>query len=204
MKISPGRVLRAAKGLAIPCYRNRGQKTEINKSPASAAAIAAVADFFKGEQERKAATAKMKTLLISSVALILTAFLFSAAGRISAEDKYQEMINCNLHAGPCTQSLAENTVILEVTPRPVKAMQDLLFKVTLTGKIAKALKAPYIDLGMPGMNMGPNRVHLKPAGNATYEGRGVIVRCPSGRRTWQATVTIPDAGQIDYTFDVIY
>jgi hypothetical protein len=146
----------------------------------------------------------MKTLLISFVALILIAFLFSAAGRISAEDKYQEMINCNLHAGPCTQSFAENTVILEVTPRPVKAMQDLFFKVTLTGELSKAPKAPYIDLGMPGMNMGPNRVQLKPAGNATYEGRGVIVRCPSGRRIWQATVTIPDAGQIDFIFDVIY
>ena len=146
----------------------------------------------------------MKTLLISFVALILTAFLFSAAGRISAEDKYQEMINCNLHAGPCTQSFAENTVILEVTPRPVKAMQDLFFKVTLTGELSKALKAPYIDLGMPGMNMGPNRVQLKSTGNATYEGSGVIVRCPSGRRTWQATVTIPDAGQIEFIFDVIY
>jgi hypothetical protein len=146
----------------------------------------------------------MKTVIINLTVILLTAFLFSAPGRISAEDKYQEMINCNLHAGPCTQSLAENTVILEVTPRPVKAMQDLFFKVTLTGKLARTLKAPYIDLGMPGMNMGPNRVYLKSAGSATYEGRGVIVRCPSGRRTWQATVIIPDAGQIDFIFDVIY
>jgi hypothetical protein len=168
------------------------------------AAIAAVADFLEGEQERKAAAAKMKKFLISFATLIMTAFLFAAPGRISADDKYQEMINCNLHAGPCTQSFSGNKVILEVTPRPVKAMQDLFFKVTLTGALAKPLKAPYIDLGMPGMNMGPNRVQLKPSGNATYEGRGVIVRCPSGRRTWQATITIPDSGQIDFIFDVIY
>jgi hypothetical protein len=146
----------------------------------------------------------MKTAIVKLTVILLTAFLLAAAGRISAEDKYQEMINCNLHAGPCTQSFAENTVILEVTPRPVKAMQDLFFKVTLTKELSKTLKVPYIDLGMPGMNMGPNRVQLKPAGNATYEGCGVIVRCPSGRRTWQATVTIPDAGQIDFIFDVIY
>lgn len=146
----------------------------------------------------------MKTVIIKLTVILLTAFLLAAPGRISAGDKYKQMINCNLHAGPCTQPFLENTVILEVTPRPIKAMQDLFFKVTLTGKLSKALKAPYIDLGMPGMNMGPNRVQLKPAGNATYEGRGVIVRCPSGRRTWQATVTIPDAGQIEFIFDVIY
>jgi hypothetical protein len=114
------------------------------------------------------------------------------------------MINCDLHAGTCTQNLAGSTVTLTVAPRPVKAMQDLSFRVTLNGKLPPNTKPPYIDLGMPGMNMGPNRVQLKSAGNATYEGRGVIVRCPSGRRTWQATVTIPDVGQTDFIFDVIY
>jgi hypothetical protein len=130
--------------------------------------------------------------------------LLLVPGHISAGDKYQEMINCDLHAGPCNQTLSEETVTLEVTPRPVKALQNLVFKVTLTGKPPESTKAPYIDLGMPGMNMGPNRVQLKPAGNNTYEGQGVIVKCPSGRRTWQATVTIPDTGQTQFIFDVIY
>lgn len=136
--------------------------------------------------------------------VLLAVFLLAIPGQISAVDKYQEMINCDLHAGPCTQSFSENTVTLEVTPRPIKALQNLSFKVTLTGKQSKSPKAPYIDLGMPGMNMGPNRVQLKPMGNGTYAGSGVIVRCPSGRRTWQATVTIPDAGQTEFIFDVIY
>ena len=83
-------------------------------------------------------------------------------------------------------------------------MQDLLFKVTLKPKRPQSTMAPTIDLGMPGMNMGPNRVQLKAAGNSLYEGRGVIVRCPSGRRTWQATVTLPDGGQTRFIFDVIY
>jgi hypothetical protein len=168
------------------------------------AAIAAVADFLEGEQERKAAAAKMKTRLISFAALIMTALLFAAPERISAGDKYQEMINCDLHRGPCTRNLAGFKVTLAVTPRPVKAMQDLLFQVTFDGKLPSNDQPPYIDLGMPGMNMGPNRVQLKSTGAATYEGRGVIVKCPSGRRTWQATVTIPDAGQIEFIFDVIY
>jgi hypothetical protein len=146
----------------------------------------------------------MKELLKILTVVLLTAILPAAPGRISAGDKYQKMINCDLHAGPCTQSFSENTVSLEVTPRPVKAMQDLAFKVTLNAKLLPNAKPPYIDLGMPGMMMGPNRVLLKSSGNATYEGRGVIVRCPSGRRTWRATVTIPDVGKADFIFDVIY
>ena len=146
----------------------------------------------------------MKPLIIPFSVVILTAFLLAAPGRISAGDKYQEMINCDLHQGACTRNLAGSTVTLAVAPRPVKAMQDLSFKVTLNGKLPPNTKLPYIDLGMPGMNMGPNRVQLKSAGNATYEGRGVIVRCSSGRRTWQATLTIPDLGQTDFIFDVIY
>ena len=146
----------------------------------------------------------MKPLIIPFSAVILTAFLLAAPGRIAADDKYREMINCDLHQGACTQNLAGSTITLTVVPRPVKAMQDLLFQVTFSGKLPSNTKLPYIDLGMPGMNMGPNRVQLESAGIATYEGQGVIVRCPSGRRTWQATVTIPDVGQTEFIFDVIY
>jgi len=141
---------------------------------------------------------------IGIMVLLATLFLLTAAGPIGAGDKYQEMINCDLHRGACTQNLEGATITLTVTPRPVKAMQDLLFQVRLSGKLPEVTQLPYIDLGMPGMNMGPNRVQLKSAGKAVYEGRGVIVRCPSGRRTWQATVTVPDLGQTDFIFDVIY
>ena len=146
----------------------------------------------------------MKLLIIPFSVVILTAFLLAAPGRISAGDKYQEMINCDLHHGACTQNLAGSTVTLTVTPRPVTAMQDLLFQVSITGKLPTSAQLPYIDLGMPGMNMGPNRVQLKSVGNNSYDGRGVIVKCPSGRRTWQARLTIPDVGQTDFIFDVVY
>ena len=135
---------------------------------------------------------------------LLAAFLMAVSGDISAGEKYQEMINCDLHQGACTQNLAGFTVTLEVSPRPVKAMHDLLFQVTFSGKLPSNTKLPYIDLGMPGMKMGPNRVQLKSEGNHTYEGRGVIVKCPSGRRTWRARVTIPDVGHTNFIFDVIY
>jgi hypothetical protein len=146
----------------------------------------------------------MKHPVIGPVLGWSTAFLLALAGPVSAVDKYQAMINCDLHKGTCVQRLSETTVILDVTPKPVKAMQDLSFKVSLTGKLPATPKAPYIDLGMPGMQMGPNRVQLKFVGNDTYEGRGVIVRCPSGRRIWRATVVLPGMGQAHFIFDVIY
>ena len=45
---------------------------------------------------------------------------------------------------------------------------------------------------------------LQPVGELVYRGEGVIVRCPSGRRTWKAKVTIPDVGSVEFVFDVIY
>ena len=146
----------------------------------------------------------MKHFIIMFSIALVAVFLMSTPGTISAGDKYQEMINCDLHQGACSQDLAGSTVTLTVTPRPVKAMQDLLFQVSIAGKPPTSAQLPYIDLGMPGMNMGPNRVQLKSVGNGAYEGQGVIVKCPSGRRVWQARLTIPDVGQTDFIFDVIY
>ena len=147
----------------------------------------------------------MKRLIIILKAVLLAALFLPAPGNISASDKYQELINCDLHTQACTRPLAAGVAVtLEVTPKPVKAMQDLSFKVTLSGKQSTAPKDLYIDLGMPGMKMGPNRVRLNAAGNNTYTGQGVVVRCPSGRRIWQATVIVPEMGHTDFIFDVIY
>lgn len=112
------------------------------------------------------------------------------------------MINCDAHKGVCSQSSGALTVSLEITPRPVKAMQDLVFKVSITG--ASPAEPPHIDLGMPAMKMGPNQVALKPTGPGTYEGTGVVVRCPSGKRTWFANVIVPGSGEVKFIFDVIY
>ena len=111
-------------------------------------------------------------------------------------------VECDIHAGPCIAAVNDTEVSLEISPKPVRAMQDLNFTVSFAGK--KVGAAPYIDLGMPGMNMGRNRVSLEPVGEFVFEGQGVIVRCPSGRRTWKATVTAPNLGSVEFIFDVIY
>ena len=135
----------------------------------------------------------------SGVLGVLVVLLLLISLSPSASDA---QINCEAHKGVCSQSLGNHTISLEIMPRPVKAMQDLIFKVSVSGKPPSA--PPYIDLGMPSMRMGPNRVLLKPAGQGYYEGKGVLVRCYSGRRTWFANVIIPEAGAVKFIFDVIY
>ncbi len=91
---------------------------------------------------------------------------------------------------------------MDIDPKPVRAMEDLTFRVTLAGIQPEDL--PYIDLGMPKMKMGPNRVRLKPGEGGGYTGNGIIVRCQSGRRTWFAKITIPGTGVAEFVFDVTY
>jgi hypothetical protein len=129
----------------------------------------------------------------------LLVFWLTVSPSASASDAE---INCDAHKGVCSRPLGNQIVLLEIMPHPVKAMQDLVFKVSVSGNPPS--KSPYIDLGMPAMKMGPNRVSLKPAGQGGYEGKGVIVRCKSGRRTWFANVIIPEAGEVKFVFDVIY
>jgi len=137
---------------------------------------------------------------------LLAACIFSKA--IAAEETPGTLTNCDIQLGPCTKSMEGLTVTLDIFPKPVKAMKELTFRLTLTGR--ELSDNPHIDLSMPGMAMGPNRVFMKRVENTsrvennTYEGQGIIVKCPSGRRTWKAAVTLPEAGAVDFVFDVIY
>jgi hypothetical protein len=131
------------------------------------------------------------------------ALLMVSVCPISSNGKSEpQRVDCNVHVGPCRAHISGTKVSLDIEPKPVKAMRDLTFTVTFAGGTFVA--APYIDLGMPNMNMGRNRVTLKQVGDLVYRGEGVIVRCPSGRRTWKAKVTVPEVGSVEFVFDVIY
>ena len=136
------------------------------------------------------------------IALLLL-LVFAVSGESIAAGKGHSPINCSIQDGPCVREMAGHKVTLEVLPRPVIAMQDLIFKVTIDGDITLS-KPPFIELNMPAMNMGRNRVSLKLNDKDVYQGSGVIVRCKSGHRTWRATVNFPGIGKADFIFDVIY
>jgi hypothetical protein len=135
-------------------------------------------------------------------AAILALLMLAVCPTSSSGRSEPPRVECDVHAGPCRAQISGTRVSLDIEPKPVKAMHDLTFAVTFAGE--KPVATPYIDLGMPGMNMGRNRVILKPAGELVYRGEGVIVRCPSGRRTWKAKVTVPGVGSVEFIFDVIY
>ena len=139
---------------------------------------------------------------ISSIIFTFVFLLLFNALFVNTVSAGASAINCQAHDGKCSLPIGNETVTLEIMPRPVTAMQDSTFTVTLSGKPPE--QAPYLDLGMPAMKMGPNRVQLKPAGNGVYKGKGVIVRCKSGRRTWFANVVVPGAGEAKFVFDVVY
>ena len=145
----------------------------------------------------------MKLVVKAKVfAAILCLMTFAICSTASGAESKPDRVVCDVNAGPCSAHISGSKVSLDIEPKPVKAMHDLAFTVTFAAE--KPVAAPYIDLGMPGMNMGRNRVILKPAGELIYRGEGVIVRCPSGRRTWKAKVTVPEMGSVEFVFDVIY
>lgn len=142
---------------------------------------------------------KVKASLVIAMFSLLT-LAFSPV--VSSGKDKSHWLQCDVHAGPCNATLKSTKVSLDINPKPVKAMQDLTFTVTLEGE--KPAAAPYIDLSMPGMNMGRNRVVLQQSGESIFQGKGIIVRCPSGRRTWKAKITAPNLGSVEFVFDVIY
>jgi len=136
---------------------------------------------------------------------VIVFFLFLIpTGNIAAQIKSDMDSSCDLQRGACTQPLSGGigTVTLDISAKPVTAMSDLMFTVRVTGISLSDM--PYIDLGMPGMKMGPNRVRLKPDANGTFTGNGIIVRCPSGKTLWQITVTVPGAGTAEFQINVVY
>jgi hypothetical protein len=124
-------------------------------------------------------------------------WIATASGRDAAPEARQD-----IHKGPVTGKTDGQTVILDISPKPIAAMTELTFTVELPGYGGPG--APFIDLGMPGMRMPPNRVDLTREAAGRYRGKGIIVRCGSGKRTWTATVILPGGKRAVFTFDVVY
>ena len=143
----------------------------------------------------------MKSGALKIMMVLILVCLIS--GETITAGKGHAFTNCAIQDGPCIQEINGIQVTLDVLPRPVKAMQDLTFKVIIEGSLSLN-ETPYIDLNMPAMDMGRNRVRLKSIAKNVFKGTGVIVRCKSGRRTWRATVNLPGVGKVDYIFDIIY
>lgn len=114
--------------------------------------------------------------------------------------------DCRIDAGACTRAVGTLSVLFDITPKPVKVMREVTFTVTVQDggrPVTDALLS--VGLTMPGMYMGKNVVRLAHRGNGVYEGNGVIIRCPSGKKMWKASVSLQRGGAVktaSYIFEV--
>lgn len=135
--------------------------------------------------------------LIQGVLALLLLIVCSAAPLDAAPRANSNAI----HEGPCTKQANGRAVTLEITPRPVRAMQPLLFRLSVepAGELPQVL---LLDFTMPGMYMGKNVMKLVRTAPGTWESRGVFVRCMSGKTLWQIRVLSPELDNPAFSFDV--
>jgi hypothetical protein len=132
------------------------------------------------------------------IAILLIGCLFLAAH--PPAQGATETPDCSIDQGLCSRTAGMREVIFDITPKPVKTMKELTFTVRAVGK--NSSPTVLLDLSMPGMYMGRNEVILKKTPAGSYSGKGIIPRCPSGKKLWRAELTIPGAGKVSYTFNV--
>lgn len=133
----------------------------------------------------------MKAIVIS----LLLLFIYTGIGSAVTTD----MPDCAVDEGPCVKKSGNTEVIFDITPKPVKAMEELMFKVSLKGAAPERL---ILDLSMPGMHMGKNEVVLKKTADGIYTGKGVIPKCPSGKKLWRAKIINNDKTIAEFLFNV--
>lgn len=112
--------------------------------------------------------------------------------------------DCDINNGPCSKKVGTAQVVLDIDPKPVKAMKELTFTITVKGM--KEYESLRLKLKMPDMYMGNNEVRLVRAGGGRYTGKGAIPKCHSGKRLWVATVEIPGLTppETSFLFNVLY
>ncbi|MBI3592011.1 MAG: hypothetical protein HY099_00740 [Nitrospirae bacterium] len=133
----------------------------------------------------------MKAIVIS----LLLLFIYAGIGSAVTAD----MPDCAVDERPCTKKIGAVEIVFDIKPKPVKAMRELSFAVTLKGTVTNRL---ILDLGMPGMYMGKNEVVLEKTADGIYTGKGVIPRCPSGKRLWRAKIINHGKTIAEFLFNV--
>lgn len=130
-------------------------------------------------------------LRTAACAALMALLLLSGCG------KREAATDCEIDRGPCVKNIGEKlSVSFDITPKPVSTMSDCLFSVVLKeGDTPITGATVTFELSMPGMYMSGNKVSLSHKGEGIYEGKGVIVRCPSGRKVWRAEIVAERPGR---------
>ncbi len=109
------------------------------------------------------------------------------------EEGLSRTVGCDVGARPCIAALdGAGEVSLELAPRPLRTMQELSVRAEARG--VPAGSRVRVAFTMDDMWMGENAVALAETAPGRWEGRAVLVRCPSGRKGWTAEVTVAPPG----------
>jgi hypothetical protein len=133
-------------------------------------------------------------MILSTVIIPISLVIIVAAPAASAAET---ALPCDIQIGSCIKRIGDGmTIEFDIQPKPVAAMTESTFVVTVTRNGMPITEASvHLDLSMPHMFMGKNQPILKHIKDGRYEGKGVITRCASGRKTWQADVALGSAGK---------
>jgi hypothetical protein len=116
-----------------------------------------------------------------------------AAGRSAPGSAQRVTPACDVGERPCAKEAGAYDVTLDLAPRPLRTMAELAAAVELRREGSPVEGAEVVlSFDMRGMSMGTNQRTLAPAGGGRYAGKAVLVRCPSGRKDWVATVTVTE------------
>ncbi len=106
--------------------------------------------------------------------------------------------HCDVGRRACRAATGDVVVVLELAPHPPVPLAEMRAAVqVLRGAAPVDGAAVSVELSMPGMFMGENRVVLGADGGGRYAGTGALVRCASGRHDWVAEVVarLPGGGE---------
>ncbi len=107
---------------------------------------------------------------------------------------------CNLNTGPCSVAVGNRTVTLEIMPKPARTLAPITFAIAVSDRVVA--DQLIVDLSMPEMYMGTNRIVARRTGGSTFVGKGIIPHCPSGKKLWQASIELADAQAAAFRFHV--
>lgn len=102
-----------------------------------------------------------------------------------------EGAHCDAGVRSCAATAGPIRLVLDLSPRPPLPLKEIEATVRLVRDGAPLAGAEVtVELSMPGMFMGDNRIATKAGPDGRYSGKGVLLRCASGRRDWAAEVVI--------------
>ncbi|QBZ83962.1 hypothetical protein GHNINEIG_02031 [Hydrogenovibrio crunogenus] len=102
--------------------------------------------------------------------------------------------SCKLDASACSTSVKNQSITLDIQPKPIRVARMLNVRVKLTG-----IEAEKVELDIAGQNMymGYNRVTLTPVKGYPhlYEGQSMLAFCTNDKMDWHLSVLVTQKNQ---------